>query len=176
MLNSFRIAYNYTQLSTQDEDVKQKDQRSNSSPAIFEFFNEIGIISQLSSTLFEKNLPEGLTNSQFSVLNWFTRVDEQATPGRLATAFQVTPGAMTNTLKKLEGKKLIKVEPDATSGRRKIVSITARGLKVRNKAIAAAAPLFKEFSEFLPAVKIEKQLNQLRKIRQYLDERRFKQQ
>ncbi|MFL2838842.1 MAG: MarR family winged helix-turn-helix transcriptional regulator [Pseudohongiellaceae bacterium] len=87
---------------------------------IFGFFTEVSIIAQLSISLFERHLPEGLTHSQFGVLNWFHRVDDEAaTPGRLAAAFQVTPGAMTNTLKRLGAKALIKVEPDASSGRRK---------------------------------------------------------
>ena len=42
---------------------------------IFSYFNEISIISQLSAAMFEKALPFGLTNAQFSVLNWFIRVD-----------------------------------------------------------------------------------------------------
>ena len=66
------------------------------------FFNEIGIIGQLSSNQMQRAMPHDLTQSQFSVLNWFVRVDTQATPGRLAKAFQVTKGAMTNTLHKLK--------------------------------------------------------------------------
>ena len=140
---------------------------------MFMLFNEIGIISQLSTALFERSLPEGLTNSQFGVLNWFIRVDSEATPGRLATAFQVTAGAMTNTLKKLEAKKLIKVEPDASSGRKKKVSITARGIEIREQALTAAAPMLREFASAFPQSKIEKQIKELQKIRQYLDERRY---
>lgn len=141
---------------------------------LFTYFNEIGIIAQLSSALFEKTLPEGLNNSQFSVLNWFSRVDSQATPGRLATAFQVTAGAMTNTLKKLESKGLVKIEPDEFSGRKKKVTITAQGELVREQAIAAAAPLFKEFAENFPQENIESQLQELRKVREYLDQRRYR--
>ncbi|MCY0154387.1 hypothetical protein OEG86_21580 [Hoeflea alexandrii] len=37
--------------------------------ALFGFFNEIGIISQLSGHAFEKAMPEGMTLAQFSVLN-----------------------------------------------------------------------------------------------------------
>lgn len=140
---------------------------------VFLLFNEIGIISQLSGALFQRSLPDGLNNSQFSVLNWFSRVDNEATPGRLATAFQVTAGAMTNTLKKLEGKGLIKVEPDANSGRKKKVSITTKGIETRELAIANATPLWKEFAEVFPQSKIEKQIKELQKIRQYLDERRY---
>ena len=151
---------------------KKADEQSSES-TMFLLFNEIGIISQLSTALFERSLPEGLSNSQFGVLNWFIRVDSEATPGRLATAFQVTPGAMTNTLKKLEAKKLIRVEPDASSGRKKRVSITARGRETRELAIAAAAPMLREFASAFPQAKIEKQIKELQKIRQYLDERRY---
>ena len=149
------------------------DPKEDPSAALFTYFNEIGIISQLSGNLFERNLPNGLTSSQFGVLNWFIRVDDEATPGRLATAFQVTGGAMTNTLKKLESKGLIKVEPDGSSGRQKRVTITASGRRMREKAINSAAPMFMEFaSQFSPAA-IAKQTKELQKVRQYLDEYRY---
>lgn len=153
---------------------KNRSDNPESVDTLFTFFNEIGIISQLSGSLFESNLPMGLTNSQFFVLNWFLRVDSVATPTRLATAFQVTGGAMTNTLKRLEGKGLIKVEPDPQSGRQKRVTITAKGRKVRDKAIAASVPLFEEFARAFPPAQLEKQIRELRKIRQFLDESRYR--
>jgi DNA-binding MarR family transcriptional regulator len=143
-----------------------------SGSALFSYFNEIGIIAQLSNAMFERSLPDGLNNSQFGVLNWFSRVDSQATPGRLAAAFQVTAGAMTNTLKKLESKGLVKIEPDEFSGRKKRVTITAQGEKMRMQAIAAAAPVFQEFAERFPIESIERQVADLRKVREYLDQRR----
>lgn len=36
--------------------------------AVFAFFNEVGIIQQLSRALFEARLPDGLTVPHFSVL------------------------------------------------------------------------------------------------------------
>jgi len=161
------------QTKRRETDVKQPSKGVDADAIISGFFNEIGIISQLTSSMFERNLPQNLTNSQFAVLNWFHRVDTEATPGRLATALQVTGGAMTNTLKKLAAKGLVNIEPDASSGRKKRVTITHRGQALRNKAIAAAAPLFAEFAEQFPAAKIEKQVQELRKIRQYLDQRRY---
>jgi DNA-binding MarR family transcriptional regulator len=153
--------------------VTKKTSSEPSESLHFAYFNEIGIIAQLSNALFERYLPDGLNSSQFSVLNWFSRVDSQATPGRLATAFQVTAGAMTNTLKKLESKELVKIEPDEFSGRKKKVTITAKGEKVRKQAITAAAPLFQEFAENFPQVNIELQVKQLQKVREYLDQRRY---
>jgi DNA-binding MarR family transcriptional regulator len=153
--------------------VKRINTAKNDSAA-FTFFNEIGIISQLSNTMFERSLPDGLTNSQFSVLNWFFRVDSEATPGRLAAAFQVTAGAMTNTLKKLQAKGLVRIEPDVHSGRKKRVTITGKGKSIRDRAIASAAPLLKEFAEVFSATKLDKQLRELQRIRHYLDEYRYR--
>ncbi|HAJ76751.1 MAG: MarR family winged helix-turn-helix transcriptional regulator [Gammaproteobacteria bacterium] len=141
----------------------------------FTLFNEIGIISQLSNAMFERSLPDGLTNSQFAVLNWFFRVDSEASPGRLAAAFQVTGGAMTNTLKKLQAKGFVKIEPDASSGRKKRVTITRKGKTVRDRAIASAAPLLKEFAEVFSVTRLDKQVRELQRIRQYLDEYRYRQ-
>ena len=134
--------------------------------ALFVYFNEIGIIAQLSSAQFQRNLPDGLSHSQFSVLNRFSRVDSQASPGRLATAFQVTAGAMTNTLKKLESKGLVKIEPDELSGRKKKVTVTLKGEELHKQAIAASAPMFHEFAERFPAEDIAEQIAELRKMRE----------
>ncbi len=141
---------------------------------LFSFFTEIGIISQLSSTLFESVLPEGLTLAQFGVLNWFSRVDTEATPGRLAKAFQVTGGAMTNTLKKLERRQLIKIEPDPHSGRKKRVTMTKKGEQMRELAIHATAPLLNELTNKFDKNFILNQIKELAEVRRYLDERRFR--
>ena len=140
---------------------------------LFAFFTEVGIISQLSSALFESVLPQGLTLAQFGVLNWFSRVDTVATPGRLAKAFQVTGGAMTNTLKKLENRQLIKIEPDPDSGRKKRVTMTKEGAAMREAAINAIKPLLSELTEKFDKNFIINQIKELAEIRRYLDERRY---
>ncbi|MFK7863156.1 MAG: MarR family winged helix-turn-helix transcriptional regulator [Pseudohongiellaceae bacterium] len=141
---------------------------------LFRYFTELGIIAQLSSSLFESVLPNGLTNAQFGVLNWFSRVDSEASPGRLATAFQVTKGAMTNTLKKLEAKQLIEVSPDPNSGRKKRVTLTSKGKQQREQALALAGPLFEELSSQLDTEALGAQLPDLENLRIFLDERRYR--
>lgn len=81
---------------------------------------------------------------------------------------------MTNTLKKLEAEGLVKIEPDELSGRKKKVTITLKGEKLHKQAIAASAPMFQEFAERFPAEDIAKQIAELRKMREYLDERRYR--
>ena len=64
----------------------------------FSFFNEIGIIAQLSRAAMEVRLPNGLTLPHFSVVNHLTRVRDGQTPLALAKAFQVPKTTMTHTL------------------------------------------------------------------------------
>ena len=135
----------------------------------FEYFNEIGIIAQLASNQLQRSMPYGLNQSQFAVLNWFIRVDQQATPGRLASAFQVTRGAMTNTLGKLEGKGFVRIDPDPKSGRSKIVRLTPTGRKARKQAISATHPPMAAFLETFPTATLEQALPMLRSVRAFLD-------
>lgn len=139
---------------------------------IFQVFNEIGIIAQLSGTQFERVLPHGLTRAQFTILNWFCRVDNAASPGRLASALQVTKGAITNSLKKLEAKGFIEIRADAQSGRQKVVMLTQTGRKARDEALASAAPLMVRLSETLTSDELVDLLPGLMKLRQYLDDNR----
>ena len=67
----------------------------------FSLFLEIGIIAQLSGNRFQRVMPFGLTMAQFSLLTHCIRLGDGWTPARLAAAFQVTRGTMTNTLQKL---------------------------------------------------------------------------
>jgi DNA-binding MarR family transcriptional regulator len=135
----------------------------------YRFFNEIGIVAQLSSNQMQRNMPHGLTLSQFSVLNWFVRVDDFATPGRLTRAFQVTKGAMTNTLGKLVGKGFVTIEPDPESGRRKIVRLTSAGRSARDEAIVASRSNLLELLAQFPIERVRSALPFLAEVRAYLD-------
>ena len=85
-------------------------------PLIFRFFTEIGIIEQLARARLERALPDGMKISQFAVLNHLVRLPGKWSPARLASAFQVTRAAMTNTLQRLESRGLIKIEADPGDG------------------------------------------------------------
>ena len=140
--------------------------------ALFVFFNEIGIISQLSGNAFEKAMPDGMTLAQFSVLNHLCRLGDGWTPHRIARAMQVTKGAMTGTLKHLEGKGLVVITPDATDGRAKRVHITDQGRAMRNACIGSMAPMMQELlTEFQPS-DIAGALPVLAAVRAWLDQRR----
>jgi len=146
--------------------------KPDSAEAIFMFFNEIGIIGQLSGTMFRRALPEGITMAQFSVLNHFSRLGGERTPARLAAAFQVTKGAMTNTLQRLEAKGYVTIDIDEADRRRKLVRATEKGLAVCAETITAFAGPLGEFGKALGGDDIEAALPFLQKVRKFLDEAR----
>ena len=141
-------------------------------PLVFRFFNEIGIIEQLSRAQFERGLPHGLTLAQFKVLNHFARLGGERSPISLARAFQVTKGAVTNAVQKLEAKGFVATKPDPEDGRGKLVYLTDAGRTARDDAIATLEPLFPLiFAEFTDA-EFAAALPFLERVRKFLDENR----
>ncbi len=141
-------------------------------PPLFVFFNEIGIIEQLARSRFERLLPDGLTLPQFGVLNNFVRLGGERSPGGLARAFQVTKGAMTNTLQRLEAKGYVSLRPDPADGRAKIVALTEAGRGARERALAALAPALAELEREIPEAGFIEALFFLQRLRGTLDRAR----
>ena len=139
---------------------------------IYAVMNELQIINQLWASEMRHVLPGDLTLAQFSVLNWFSRVDDAASPGRLTRAFQVTKGAMTNTLRRLDDAGLVEISPDPSSGRQKIVRRTRKGARLRESAIKNTFGNLEELGESLDAKRLIRILPVLRSLRRDLDGRR----
>lgn len=139
----------------------------------FEFFNEVGIIQQLATTMFNRQLPDGLLVSHFSVLNHLVRVGEGQTPLELARAFQVTKGTMTNTLSVLSERSLIRTEPHDSDRRSKRVFLTDKGREFQKRAIESLAPLVEKYDGLLDFAKMAEILPTLREVRETLDENRL---
>ncbi|MEM9333005.1 MAG: MarR family transcriptional regulator [Pseudomonadota bacterium] len=140
--------------------------------AYFRFFNEVGIINQLASNRAERAMPHGLTMSQFSVLNHFMRGLPPKSPLELASAFQVTKGAMTNTLKQLQNKGFVEIVPHEKDGRSKIVSISETGRNAHKDAQSELMVFFSDFSAQFSTEELAKVIPDLEKIRIWLDENR----
>ena len=145
---------------------------NDNTPAAFTLLNEIGIINQLSTARFEALLPDGLTQPQFSVLNNFVRLGGVRTPAELASAFQVTRGAMTNTLRRLQASALVDIKASASDGRSKEVRITAKGRRIRERAIVAMQPELVAMIEAVGSRNIVQTLAELQRLRQHLDANR----
>ncbi len=143
-------------------------------PLAFRIFNEIGIISQLSAAIMTRVLPPGLSMAQFGVLNNFVRLGGERTPAGLADAFQVTRGAMTNTLTRLEAQGLVILRPDPADGRGKIVEITEAGRQAREDALAVLMHEVSKLEGKVDWTDLEEMLPKLEALRKILDEERFK--
>jgi DNA-binding MarR family transcriptional regulator len=139
-------------------------------PIAFVFFNEVGIIEHLSRTAAERVLPDGLSMAGFTVLNHMVRLGhERRAPAKIAGAVQVTKGAMTGTLKRLEAGGWIVVEPDLTDGRGKAVSLTPAGRAIRDEAIRRLTPGFMALFSGLSPEELAAILPTLQKVRRLLD-------
>lgn len=138
----------------------------------FEVFNEIAIIEQLSRTLLEARLPEGLIAPHFTVLNHLIRLGDGRALIDMARAFQVPKTSMTHTVKVLVARGLVEVRANPEDGRSKLVWLTEAGRAVRNQAIADLAPDFARLAESFDTTRLLDALPVLRDLRIYLDEDR----
>ena len=138
----------------------------------FQFFNEVGIIQQLSTALFNKRLPDGLHVSHFSILNHMMRLGDGKTPLSLAEAFQVTKGTMTHTLAGLTKRGLIRLEPNTADGRSKLVFLTDEGRAFHKVAIESLGPMFAMVETQIDFDKLIEVLPLLREVREILDNNR----
>ena len=140
--------------------------------AFFRFFNEIGIIAQLSRTALETRLPKGLTLPHFSVVNHLIRVKDGQTPLALARAFQVPKTTMTHTLSGLLEHGFVEMRPNPDDGRSKTVWLTQTGRQFREDAIKSIDPDIDALSQNVPKEKIEALVPALTEIRTCLDKAR----
>lgn len=138
----------------------------------FSFFNEIGIIAQLSGRMLESGLPDGFLVSHFAVMNHLVRRGEGSTPLALARAFQVPKTTMTHTLSGLEKAKLIRFVPHPDDGRSKCVMVTEKGRCFRDVAIENMTPEIMLMSKLFSTNDITNAVDLLSKMREYLDAKR----
>jgi DNA-binding MarR family transcriptional regulator len=128
-------------------------------------FTEVMAADQLVRARLSKVLPKGMEISHFTVLNHLARTTEERTPAQLATTFQVTRGAMTNTLSKLEWAGYIHIRPDWDDARRKLVAISTAGRQARDQAVGSITPVITKVVEELGDTRVRDALPILREMR-----------
>jgi DNA-binding MarR family transcriptional regulator len=138
-----------------------------------QLLTEIAIIDQLASAATQRLLPAGLSLAGFRVLNHLERLPGDWGPARLARAFQVTKGAMTNTLQRLEAAGCITHEADPADGRSHHVRLTAAGRATHADALARMAPHVARMAAAMPADLVEAALPALVRLRTWLDSNRL---
>lgn len=133
-------------------------------------FSEILALDQLLRSRVAKVLPKGMELSHFAVLNHLAHVEGERTPAQLAQTFNLTRGAMTNTLTRLEAAGHIHIRPDWDDARRKWVAISGAGTLARDSAMAAIMPLISQSLSQVENERLKQILPVLRQIRHMLVE------
>lgn len=153
-----------------DQEGRSKD--ATSFERAFAFFNEIGIISQLSGAMMAQALPDGIHPSHFFIINHLYRTGDAKTPVRIASAMQVTKATMTHSLKVLEDRGLIEVRPNPEDARGKLIYLTEAGRNFRQQAIEGVMARFGPL--FTPAhiETMSRMLEDLTMLRKFLDDNR----
>ena len=128
-------------------------------------FSEILMVEQLARASVARVLPKGMELSHFSVLNHLAHSSAERSPAQLAKTFNLTRGAMTNTLHKLEWAGWVHIRPDWDDARRKMVAISPSGQAARDAALAAIAPLIADVVSGVGDDKVRTVLPVLREMR-----------
>lgn len=139
---------------------------------VFGFFTEIGIINQLSTAMFAKSLPDGVHPSHFAILNHLSRRGDGKAPLQIASAMQVTKNTMTHSLKVLQDRGYIDVQPDPEDGRGKRVYLTDTGRGFREEAIALVSEQFRQIIGSSQIAIMRRTRGDLEQMRQHLDNNR----
>ena len=131
--------------------------------------SEVGTIEQIARSKLNSALPGNLNISNFALLNHFSRRKDEKTPLQLAKTFNVTKGAMTNTLNKLEKLGFIHIRPDWEDARKKLVSISQSGIDARNNSMKMIKPLLNEIISNTNSTNERELLTELRKFREQVE-------
>ncbi|MEL7165769.1 MAG: MarR family transcriptional regulator [Pseudomonadota bacterium] len=130
--------------------------------------SEMIAADQLIRNRLSRVLPKGMEISHFSVLNHLAWHEGERSPAQLAETFNVTRGAMTNTLARLEWAGHVHIRPDWDDARRKMVAISPAGRRAREAALAAIAPTFSTLVDDLGEDSARAMLPILRQMRKAL--------
>ena len=133
-------------------------------------FTEIEQIEYLVRRAITRHLPVGLTYAQYEVLNLLARRGDGLTPGEIARQLQLPKSGLTNTLQRLEARKLASLAASAADGRRKHVALTAEGRQAYIQALAAIRPKLAGLRDGFTPTEFREALPFLRALRSWLGE------
>lgn len=133
-------------------------------------FSEIASIHRRIREIVTSRLPEGMNYSQYEMLKFLSDQASPSTPADIAAALHLTPGAITNTLQRMEAANLAHMASDPVDGRKKRVTLTAHGQRVFARCLAAIRPKIGNLREGFTTDEFRDALPFLRALRVWLTE------
>ena len=134
-------------------------------PLAVSLFSEISAIDHLLKIRLSKSLPIGMELSHFVILNHISNLEGEKTPVQLARSFNLTKGAITNTLTKLSLMGYIHTRPDWDDARSKLISISTAGKNARDQAVHSIEPILGDLIKVMGAEKTKSIIPFLRDLR-----------
>ena len=134
-------------------------------PIAVSLFSEISAIDHILKVKLSKSLPIGMELSQFAILNYISTLEHEKTPAQLARSFNLTKGAITNTLAKLSKMGYIHSRPDWDDARRKLISISPAGKSARDSAVTLIEPILADLMKVIGTEKTKSIIPFLRDLR-----------
>ena len=134
-------------------------------PLAVSLFSEISAIDHLLKVRLSKSLPIGMKLSHFAILNHISTMEREKTPAQLARSFNLTKGAITNTLTKLAKMGYIHIRPDWDDARSKLISISTAGKNARDSAVKSIEPILGDLMKVMGSKKTKAILPVLRDLR-----------
>lgn len=133
---------------------------------------ELLFVNHLARDTLSRVLPSGMELSQFLVLLHIAQLPEETGPAKLADTFNVTRGAMSNTLGRLERAGLITVRPDPLDARRKFIGLSDTGRETLDTVFGGIRPAFDPILMSKEDTVLDTSLGLLSELREGLETRR----
>lgn len=127
--------------------------------------SEVLAMEHIAKAALSKALPKGMEISHFAVLNYLHATGDERSPGQLSRSFNVTKGAMTNTLSKLETAGYVAIRPAWDDARSKLVALSPAGKQAREMALSSMAPLIETLERELGEEDLKQMLRGFRRLR-----------
>lgn len=129
--------------------------------------HQIGFIlrqaTQRHHAIFNGNMPDGITPTQFSVLNMLSRL-QQCSQNLLGRLVGMDAATVKGVIDRLSARGLTITSPDPDDARQILVSLTPEGSALAAKCLVVAAKISKETLAPLTAAEQKKLLALLKKI------------
>ena len=133
-------------------------------------FSEVLALEHMLRNRVAKVFPKGMELSHFVVLNHLSHTPNERSPAQLAQAFNLSRGAMSNTLSRLETAGYIHIRPDWDDARRKQVVISGAGRQARDAAYSQIAPILSQAVSAAGEDPMRQTIQTLRGLRQTFGE------